>query len=196
MKKLFTAVLLIVSCHAFAQQDSLKIFNADRVKITSNGMAILGGWGVANLGTGAIGWANSTTPESRYFYQMNLVWGAANFGAALLGYTGTQKHKKQSLTAAETIKEQERIQKIFFVNGCLDIAYLGTGLYLKLNGDSRNSPEMKGYGESLLLQGGFLLIFDGLMYKSEKANGNKLHQFLEKHPVTFNGREVGIIFHI
>jgi hypothetical protein len=55
---------------------------------------------------------------------------------------------------------------------------------------------MKGYGESILMQGGFLLIFDGLMYKSEKANGSKLRNFLEKHPISFDGRRVGIIFNM
>ncbi|HVW12757.1 MAG TPA: hypothetical protein VHB54_02980 [Mucilaginibacter sp.] len=194
MKKLFTIVLLITSCQVIAQQDSLKVFNANRVRITSTGMEVLGSWGIANLGGGLVGWNVQASHEMRYFFQMNTAWGAVDFATALLGYSGTQKNKKKPLTAAETIKEQDRIQKIFFVNGCLDVAYIGTGLYLKLNGDSRNSPMMRGYGESLLMQGGFLLIFDGLMYQSEKANGGKLHQFLEKHPVTFDGRRVGIIF--
>jgi uncharacterized protein DUF6992 len=195
MKKILTILLLIFSCHAFAQ-DSLKMFNADRVRITSTGMEVLGGWGIANLGTGLLGWNGPASHEVRYFFQMNAAWGAVDFATALLGYSGTQRNKNKPMTAAETIKEQHRIQTIFFVNGCFDVAYIGTGLYLKINGDSRNSPLMRGYGESLLLQGGFLLVFDGLMYQSEKANGSKLHKFLEKHPVTFDGRRVGIIFHM
>ena len=159
-------------------------------------MAVLGSWGVANLGVGAIGWSSSRSNESRYFYQMNTIWGSANFVTALIGYTGLQNNKKKHLTAAETLKEQEKIEKIFLVNGAFDIAYIGTGLYLKLAGDSRNSPIMKGYGESILLQGGFLLIFDGLMYKAEKQNGSKLRHFLEKNPITFDGRKVGIIFNM
>ncbi|HTD99757.1 MAG TPA: hypothetical protein VK668_10735 [Mucilaginibacter sp.] len=195
MKKLFTLLLIIVCSHAFAQ-DSLKTFNADRIRTTANGMAILGGWGVANLGVGAIGWSGSTTPQSRYFYQMNVIWGAADFGAALLGYAGTQKYKKKTLTATETIREQNRIEKVFFVNGCFDVAYLGVGTYLTLAGNSRNSPIMKGYGTSILMQGGFLLLFDGLMYKAEKGNGTKLRAFLEKHPISFDGRRIGITFNM
>jgi hypothetical protein len=216
MKKLCTLILLIISCHAFAQQDSLKKYNADRVRITSDGMEYLGGWGILNLGTGAyLNWGtgsktitvtvdgnlvperiSSLSPELKYFGQMNTIWGAADFLTALLSYTGMQNSKNKKLTAAQSSEAQERIQKIFKVNMYLDVVYLGAGTYLKLVGDSRNSPIMKGYGESVLLQGGFLLLFDGLMLHAEKTQGNKLRNFLEKHPMTFDGRKVGIIFNM
>jgi len=216
MKKILTLLLLAVSCHAFAQKDTtaLKAFNADRIHTTSNGMEILGGWGLLNIGTGAyLNWGTGSktitiidngnqvpvrvsklNPELKYFAQMNTIWGSVDFVTALMGYASTQKDIRKKMSASETLKAQERIEKIFFVNGCLDVAYIGTGLYLKLAGDSRNSPQMKGYGESILMQGGFLLLFDGLMYKAEKGNGNKLRNFLEKHPIAFDGHRVGIMF--
>ncbi|MDB5136662.1 MAG: hypothetical protein JWP37_3265 [Mucilaginibacter sp.] len=159
-------------------------------------MEVLGGWGIANLGANAVAWSGSSPGQARYFYQMNIAWGAVDFGTALLGFTGTQKYKNKKLTAAETLKEQERIEKIFRFNEVLDIAYLGAGIYLKVAGDSRNSPIMKGYGEAVILQGSFLLIFDGIMYHAEKQNGGKLRHFLEKNPITFDGRRVGIIFNM
>ena len=195
MKKILPIILILLCSQAFAQ-DSLKIYNKSRINITSSGMEVLGGWGILNLGTGAIGWSNSKNPETRYFFEMNTIWGAADFGAALIGYGGLQKQRKKNPTAAETLEEQKKIEKIFLINGVLDVAYIGTGLYLKLAGDSRNSPIMKGYGESVLMQGGFLLIFDGVMYHAEKTNGSKLRNFLEKHPVTFDGKRVGMIFNM
>jgi hypothetical protein len=195
MKKLFTLIFIIICSHAFAQ-DSLKSFNTMRINTTSSGMEVLGGWGVVNLASGAIGWPNSTNPETRYFFQMNTIWGGINFGTALLTYAGIQKDRKKHLTTAETLKEQERIEKIFRINEYLDVAYIGAGAYLKIVGHSRNSPIMKGYGESVIMQGAFLLIFDGLMYKAEKGNGTKLRTFLEKHPITFDGRRVGMIFNM
>ena len=217
MKKLFTLILLVViGCRAFAQQDSLKVYNAERVRITSNGMEYLGGWGMLNLATGAyMNWGTGSkaitiivdgnqvpgrisklSPELKYFAQMNTIWGSANFITALIGYTGTQNNKNKKLNAAQTLQEQERIQKIFKINMYFDVAYLGAGAYLKLVGDSRNSPIMKGSGESVLLQGGFLLLFDGLMFHAEKTHGTKLRNFLEKHPMTFDGKRVGIIFNM
>jgi hypothetical protein len=195
MKKILTLVLIILGSHAFAQ-DSLKKYNNIRTETTTSGMAVLGSWGVVNLGVGAVGWNSSTTSESRYFYQMNTIWGVVNFGTALLSYESLQNKKKKHLTAAETLQEQEKIEKIFRINEGLDVAYLGAGIYLKLVGDHRNSPIMKGYGESVIMQGTFLLIFDGIMYHNEKGNGGKLRHFLEKHPVTFNGKQVGMIFNM
>jgi hypothetical protein len=196
MKKILTIILLVISCRAFAQQDSLKAYNASRVKITSNGMEVLGAWGIVNTFGSGVAWATSTTPQTRYFFQMNTVWGSVDFLTAILGYTGTQNNKNKKLTAAQTLHEQERIEKIFKINSYLDVAYLGAGLYLTVEGGSRNSPIMKGYGESVLLQGSFLLIFDELMLHSEKTHGDKLRNFLEKHPISFDGRRVGIIFNM
>jgi hypothetical protein len=217
MKKILTILLLVISCQAFAQQqDSLKAYNAERISITSHGMAVLGSWGIVNLGAGALwGWnggsshinpntGSTTAPisysnstEKKYFFQMGAIWGSVDFVTALLGYTSTQKYKnKKNLTAAQVLEQQNRIEKIFRINSYLDIGYIGAGLYLKLAGDSRNSPIMKGYGESILVQGGFLLLFDELMLKAEKGNGSKLRNFLEKHPVSFNGQRLGIVFNM
>ncbi len=195
MKKLFTLILIVVCSHTFAQ-DSLKTFNYFRNKTTASGMEVLGGWAIANIGVGAVGWNTTNSLEGRYFYQMNVLWNTANFGAALIGYTNTQNNKNKKLTAAETLREQQKIEKIFLINRILDVAYVGAGVYLKVAGDSRNSDIMKGYGSSIILQGTFLFIFDGIMYSAEKRNGSKLRAFLEKHPVTFDGRRVGIIFNM
>ena len=196
MKKILIVILLAISCHAFAQQDSLKKYNADRVRITSSGMEVLGGWGMVNTFGGGLAWATSTTPQTRYFFQMNTIWGSVDFVTAILGYTGTQNGKNKKLTATETLQQQQRIEKIFRINSYFDVAYLGAGVYLALEGGSRNSPIMKGYGEAVLLQGGFLLIFDELMLHSEKTHGDKLRNFLEKHPISFDGHRVGIIFNM
>jgi hypothetical protein len=216
MKKIFTLAFIVLSFHVFAQKDSLKAYNLARINTTSHGMEVLGGWGLINLGTGAyLNWGAGTktitvtigdnmvpekvsavSQELQYFGQMNAVWGGVDFLTALLGYSGTQRLKNKNLSAAEVLKQQKRIEKIFKINMCLDVVYIGAGAYLKLEGDSRNSVIMKGYGESVLMQGGFLLFFDALMYKAEKNNGNKLAHFFEKHPITFDGRRVGIIFNM
>lgn len=209
MKKNLVIILILFCTSAFAQ-DSLKYYNNLRINTTSSGMKVLGGWGIVNLGTGAIwGWNSTKTTtyadlngvqvtsnktisnEGQYFFQMNTIWGAVNFGTALIGYAGIQKYRRKTLNAAQTLEQQKRIENIFRINEYLDVAYLGVGTYLKLAGDSRKSPIMKGYGESILIQGGFLLIFDGLMCHAEKGNGTKLRNFLEKHPISFDGHRVG-----
>lgn len=182
-----TIILLFICAFANAQ-DSLKYFNNTRYQTTKAGMIVLGSWAVANIGIGATGWANSKGGQNKYFYQMTTIWGAANLGAAILGYTGNNKQ----LTAAETLKAQQKIEKIFLINGGLDLAYISTGIYLNHHGMTHSSAQLKGYGTALIPQGIFLLLFDCTMYATHRSNGNKLRQFLEKNPIGFNGREVGI----
>ena len=39
-----------------------------------------------------------------------------------------------------------------------------------LNNQIENNPQLNGYGKSLILQGSFLLLFDGLMYALNRRN--------------------------
>jgi hypothetical protein len=195
MRKIFTFVLTVLCCQALAQ-DSLKTFSYSRNRITKTGMEVLGSWAIANIGVGAAGWAQSKGGSNKYFYQMTTIWGAANLGAAILGFTSSQKNLNRQLTPTENLRAQERIEKTFLINGGFDAVYIGTGLYLKQRGNSQNDGKLRGYGTSIIMQGTFLLLFDATMYSSQRSNGNKLRRFLEKNPITYNGRQFGILLNI
>jgi len=195
MKKVFTVILIFAGWGAFAQ-DSLKSFNYSRNQVTTTGMTVLGSWAVANIGVGAAGWANSAGGSNKYFYQMDVLWNIVNLGAAIQGFTGAQKNKNKLFGPSESLKEQKKIEKIFLINGGLDVVYIGAGLFLKHRGDIRNSDQLKGYCSSIILQGVFLLLFDGTMYNAQRHNGSKLRRFLEKNPVTFDGRKIGLIYNM
>lgn len=191
MKKIIVLLVLFVARQAYAQ-DSLKTFDQSRTNITATGMTVLGSWGVANIAVGAVGWANSKGGQNKYFYQMATIWGVANLGIAVLGYTGARGGAGKQLTAAESLKAQQKIERIFLINGGLDLVYIGSGILLKSRGDNRNSARLKGYGSSVIAQGVFLLLFDVTMYSTERHNGSKLRRFLEKNPIGFNGKTIGI----
>jgi hypothetical protein len=195
MRRICTIILMLTGSYAFAQ-DSLKSFNNQRYQITTTGMEVLGSWGAANIAVGAAGWANSKGGENKSFYQMNLIWGVANVGAAILGYTGAQNNKDKKLNAEESLASQKKIEKIFLVNGGLDVVYIAAGAFLKHRGDTHNNAELKGYGSAIIIQGAFLLLFDGTMYGTHRSNGNKLSSFLEKNPIIFNGKSVGMVYHL
>jgi len=195
MKKILTLLFLIICTRTFAQ-DSLKTYNYSRNRITTTGMEVLGSWAIVNIGAGAAGWASSKGGSNKYFYQMSTIWGAANLGAALLGYTSARNNTGKLLNASESLKAQQKIEKIFLINGGLDLAYIGTGIFIKHRGDTRNSDQLRGYGSATIVQGVFLLLFDGTMYSSQRSSGNKLRQFLEKNPITFNGKTVGLIYNL
>lgn len=194
MKKALFALMFFACCKASAQ-DSLKYFSQQRYHITTTGMKVLGSWGIANTVAGGIGWAGSSG-QTKYFYQMNTFWGVANIGAALLGYTGAQKGRGKTYSAEETLKEQKKIQKIFLINGALDVAYVATGAYLNHRGNMRNDDKLKGYGKAVIVQGVFLLLFDGTMYGTHHSNGSKLKNFFERNPVIFDGNKVGMLIRL
>jgi len=196
MRKALTFLLLLVCTCAFAQQDSLNVFNNARYRTTKKGLTVLGSWGVANIGIGAAGWAGSKGGDNRYFYQMTTIWGAADLGAALLGLSG---NKNRTLNKKETLDAQKKIERIFLINAGLDVAYIGTGLILQSKGNKgkgSNPAQLRGYGSSIIMQGAFLLLFDGTMYGAERFNGNKLRRFLQKNPITFTGKTVGLIYNM
>ena len=159
-------------------------------------MEVLGSWGIANIGVGVAGWANSKGGSNKYFYQMDAIWGVVNLGIAVIGYTTTQSNKNKILSPEESLKQQQKIEQTFLINGGLDLVYLGAGAYLKHRGNTNHSAELRGYGSSVLLQGAFLLLFDATMYSAEKSNGNKLRRFIEKNPVYINGKGLGMIYHL
>ena len=195
MKKVLLFFLIIAGSRAVAQ-DSLRDMNSQRSQALIAGMRVLGGWGLVNIGAGAAGWAASKGGQNRYFYQMTTVWGAVNAAVAINGYANARKQINETLSPAESLKEQQRIERIFLFNGALDVVYIGTGFYLDSRGSNNNNAQLKGYGTSIALQGAFLLLFDATMYRTQHGNGTRLRRFLQKTPITFTGKTIGIQLNI
>jgi hypothetical protein len=80
------------------------------------------------------------------------------------------------------------MQNIFIFNAGLDVGYMAIGLYLmeRSKNASKNQDLLKGYGSSLILQGGFLFAFDLVMYFVHKSNAN-----LQMYPL-MNGDGIGM----
>ena len=130
MKKLFTLLFILACTGAFAQ-DSLKFFNRKRDDIKITGMEVLGSWAVANITVSSISYYH-TTGQTKYFHQMGAIFNLVNLGAAASGFIGTKNNIDKTLSPAESLKQQRKIETIFLVNGGLDLVYIGSGFYLLL----------------------------------------------------------------
>jgi len=191
MLLLFFAGLL----HAQTTED-LTTFNARRNTIDSKGMPVLGAWGLANVVVGVTGTITTCAETDKYFHQMNLFWGGINLALATVGYLGAKKDKK-SYDLAATFKKQQSIEKTFLFNAALDAVYISAGAYLLEK--SKNSTSRKemynGYGQSLILQGAFLLGFDAVMYRVHTKHAKlKLSPFLEHIKLSSNG--IGLYYQL
>ncbi len=145
-------------------------------------MLTLSGWSVVNIGTG-LALAGNSKGETRYFHQMNVYFNSVNLAIAQLGYWGARKREGQRISLANSYRQQQLTEKTFLFNAALDGSYILGGLYLYERGN-RQTGERKdrsrGFGKSLMVQGGFLLLFDGVMYHIQRRHGKWLDKRLEK----------------
>ncbi len=184
---LFCLLLLAWSAAAQAPADSLRAhpapagtqasFAAERTRLDQRGLTVLGGWAVGNLLVSGIA-TGQTDGSAHYFHQMNIGWGAVNLALAGAGYLGARRAARQpGPNRAENVRAQLRTENLYLFNAGLDVAYLATGVYLLEKGRnptaSGSSDRWRGYGQSLLLQGGFLLLFDGFQYATHHRHGSQ-----------------------
>lgn len=137
-------------------------------------MLTLGSWATVNMVGSGAAWATLPEGEARYFHQMNVMWNVVNLGLAIPGYIKARK-ASNDLSFAETWSEQNQTEKVFLFNGALDIAYMTGGLLLRemAQNDPSRAQMFNGFGNGLLLQGGFLFVFDLTAYAIHKRHANK-----------------------
>ncbi len=156
---------------------SLEIINEKRLKLNKDGMKVLGSWAAGNM---IISGAGMTQSEGsvRYFHQMNLAWNSVNLAIAGLGYFGSRRDPS-AFNLKETVQEFNKFENILLFNAGLDVGYMATGAYLWERGIRKENSRLKGYGQSLILQGGFLFTFDIIMYLASKQQSNNLLEVLD-----------------
>jgi hypothetical protein len=189
MKKLALLLLFIsFSSALFAQlPDSTQLFefNKSRNRKTTRGLQVLGGWAAVNIAASGAMYFN-TTGTDQYFHQMNVMWNGVN---ALIVAASLLPKEKNSLDLKKTIQWQSNTEATFIANAALDLVYSSTGLYLteRAKNDPKNHDKFKGWGNSLILQGGFLFAFDTVMFIVHKRNGKKLYNMMDKVSIGTSG---------
>jgi hypothetical protein len=172
MKKLIFIYTVLIPLLSTAQ--SLQEFNKERIQIDKNLMIGLGSWATTNFIVSGIGWATVPSGEAHYFHQMNVMWNTVNIGLAVPGYLKAKK-ANSSLSFAETIRTQHQTEKIFLINSGLDIGYMAGGLLMRSEAKTNISKQdqFNGYGNSMLMQGGFLFVFDLTAYIIHNRHSKK-----------------------
>ncbi len=157
----------------FAQgitDNQIQNFQQERNDINQNAMLVLGSWAAGNILVGTYGNFKSSG-EAKYFQQFNAMWNVVNLGIAAFGYFNAVNSDPALMTNVEIIKDFNSLQSFLLLNAGLDVAYFATGFYLKERSKNSSSSErLRGYGNSLLLQGGFLLAFDVALYFIHQSN--------------------------
>ncbi len=167
MKQLFLLLsILFLSLSLSAQKDqALQTYNERMNEISRNGMISLGSWAVVNIGVGTAGYF-TTSGDLQYFHGMNALWNLTNLGIAIPGYLGSTSSNDDIPSLYDLTKSQKSTEITYMVNAGIDVGYIMGGLYMNevaKNVDQYNNI-LSGFGKSLIVQGSYLLVFDGIMY--------------------------------
>ena len=156
---LFT-LLLFTCVPAQGVTEAAVDLSLERITHQRKAMLILGGWAVGNIGLGLVMRAN-TSGESRRFHEMNAIWNVVNLGIAGFSYYSALREPAIA-DAFGGLQKDINFQKILLFNAGLDVGYVLGGLYLIERGRRPEADEdrLRGYGKAVMLQGGFLLVFD------------------------------------
>jgi len=163
----------------------LQRFDAERSRLDQRGLAVLGSWAAGNLLVSGIA-TGQTEGSAHYFHQMNIGWGAVNLALAVPGLLAARRTARtpgSPTDRAGTVRAQLRTENLYLFNAGLDVAYLVTGAYFlekSRNPTTDNPNRWRGYGQSLLLQGGFLLLFDGFQFATHHRHGQALYPLLSR----------------
>lgn len=193
MKYLLLIITSLILQPSIAQTDSIiKQFDNRANNLNRNGMVVLSSWAGANIVGSAVGYALTTSNEEKDFYLMNASWGVINLGLAL---PSLFSKAKETTSIYDLQKKQTNMEKIFLANALLDVAYITGGFYLKQY--ASNQTEIKkqerfnGFGNSIVIQGAGLMVFDMAMTILNNRNRKKhLDPFLKKASISFSGNFV------
>ena len=64
----------------------------------------------------------------------------------------------------------------------------------KTSDNQKNPEKFKGYGNSIILQGGFLLIYDAIIYAIHKNHGKQLKGLTDKVELNAGPGSVSLVY--
>lgn len=189
--RLYLMVLCLILV-ASASGQSIDQIAESQFQINRTGMLVLGSWAIANIGVGLYG-NSQFSGDKKYFYQMNGMWNTVNLGLAAAGYFSA-KDLLTDPTISSILDTQMRMENILLVNAGLDVGYIMAGFFLRERSKNikKNSDRLLGYGNGLILQGAFLLLFDSVMYGIHHSNATEIIELTKNLSFNYLGSGISI----
>jgi hypothetical protein len=196
MKQIIVGIAILSTTFQSMAQD-MEVFNQYNRELNThsrNGMIALGSWGVGNIIVGTAGALTTKQGSTMFsFHLMNASWNVVNLGIALPAYFGARKRLKKEYDIPGSFKLQRQQETLYTINMAADVLYVGSGVFMQEFGNRYSNANVrdsfKGMGYSLILQGGFLLIFDAVMLGVHKAHWNKNRANIWEQ-LEFNGTSI------
>ncbi|MCK6525408.1 hypothetical protein L6R49_28715 [Myxococcota bacterium] len=140
--------------------------------VDRRGMVTLGSWATANLIAGTAGALLIDDPRAQAFAQGSAAWNVVNLGLAAGGLAAAHRDAERAPSWPALALDGSRDRGVFLLNAGLDVGYMAAGLWLRERGARVGRPELQGYGDALVAQGGFLFVFDlSMVVVKARADG-------------------------
>ncbi|MBS2018370.1 MAG: hypothetical protein JST00_36225 [Deltaproteobacteria bacterium] len=114
-------------------------------------MSVLSGWALASVASGVV-MATSNDDGVRFAGIQNIAWGAIDGALAGIALATTK-------TPTDPVAARRQLSRIFAINAAIDVAYITAGVLMTTLG---KDDRVVGSGAAVIVQGGFLLGFDGI----------------------------------
>ena len=166
VKICFVSILSLFISFSANGQDSIQ-FQKRLFKVQQQSTIVLSGWSILNIGISPLCSKNLFNPvtSNEHFHLSNFNWNLFNAGFAGLSHYSVYTNSQKTWSIPELNKRKKRLERTLGINIALDLIYITSGLLLKQAtnpNDLVNYPAFKGGGNSLILQGGFLLLYDSV----------------------------------
>ena len=169
----FALILFFSFIINYAQSQSRK---ADSLLIHNNffqnqqvSLSLLSGWSVANLAISPYATNNLFSPQTLndHFHQMNFMFNLVNGAIAGFAHFEVNRRSKLSWTLSDIDRQRKKARKSIKINMGLDLSYVIGGFIINnlSTQNKNNTNQFKGYGNSLILQGAYLFIYDAIFLR-------------------------------
>ena len=175
LKTIICAVILINSIQIYSQ-DTLSI-KSKFYKQQQKSLLLLSSWSAVNLIASPIFSNNlySAKTSTDYFHQMNFNWNLINAGIVTASHILVHKDNKKPWNLDLISEKKKKAEKSILINMGLDLIYVISGFALNqtANPNKDNFKINKGYGSSLMIQGGYLFLYDAIFLQRLKKIDSK-----------------------
>jgi hypothetical protein len=198
MKRILLFWLFINSCFSvlYAQQQmDLKANYKHLQQRERSAMLSLGTWAIGNIALGSVLAAKAKNEENKAFFQMNAGWNIVNLAIAGAGFYSAQKGIPDALTQWDIVEKHYSLQKTFLFNAGLDVGYMAGGAWLmERSKTTLKKPEQtRGFGKAIILQGGFLFVFDLAQFFIVKSDNPSVKNVFKE--LSFSANSVSFLHH-
>lgn len=178
------ALFIFLMATSTIVRSQVKDYRREFNEINENLMLTLGSYAISNFAISGAGYYMAQSETAQRFHEMNLMWNTVNLGLAVPGYLQAKRNRAIK-DWGEMVREQKKTERIFLINSALDLGYMATGAYMRNDAENRGDRQalFEGYGNSLLLQGGFLFVFDLAAYGIHRFHYNQNFEKLKNKVV-------------